>query len=52
LCLNCGKIVEFACPLSQKFKKGVGRQYDFDISGVEVRMTGLCSTCRKRSDGS
>ena len=52
LCLNCGKIVEFACPLSQKFKKDVGRQYDFDISGVEVRMTGLCSTCRKRSDGS
>lgn len=51
LCLNCGKIVEFACPLSQKFKKDVGRQYDFDIGGVEVRMTGLCSTCRKRSDG-
>ena len=52
LCLNCGKIVEFACPLSQKFKKDVGRQYDFDISGVEVRMTGLCSSCRKRSEGS
>ena len=52
LCLNCGKIVEFACPLSQKFKKDVGRQYDFDITGVEVRMTGLCSTCRKRSEGS
>ena len=51
LCLNCGKIVEFACPLSQKFKKDVGRQYDFDISGVEVRMTGLCSSCRKRSEG-
>lgn len=51
LCRNCGKIVEFACPLSQKFKKDVGRQYDFDISGVEVRMTGLCSSCRKRSNG-
>ena len=51
LCLNCGKIVEFACPLSQKFKKDIGRQYDFDISGVEVRMTGLCSRCRKRSEG-
>ena len=51
-CLNCGKIVEFACPLSQKFKKDIGKQYDFDITGVEVRMTGLCSSCRKRSDGS
>ena len=48
LCLNCGKIVEFACPVSQKFKKDVGKQYDFDITGVELRMTGLCSTCRKK----
>ena len=48
LCLNCGKIVEFVCPLSQKFKKDVGRQYDFDITGVELRMTGLCSSCRKK----
>ncbi|MBL7209299.1 MAG: transcriptional repressor [Dehalococcoidia bacterium] len=47
LCLSCGKIVEFACSLSQKFKKDVGRQYDFDVTGVEVRMTGLCSTCRE-----
>lgn len=48
LCLGCGKIVEFACPLSQKFKEDIGREYDFDITGVEVRMTGLCSNCRKR----
>jgi Fe2+ or Zn2+ uptake regulation protein len=48
LCLNCGKIVEFVCPLSQKFKKDIGKQYDFDITGVELRMTGLCSSCRKK----
>lgn len=48
LCLDCGKIVEFACPLSQQFKEDIGREYDFDITGVEVRMTGLCSNCRKR----
>jgi len=48
LCLNCGKIVEFACPLSQKFKKDIGKQYDFDITGVEVCMTGLCSSCRDK----
>ena len=51
LCLNCGKVVEFACPLSHKFKKDIGKQYDFDITGVEVRMTGLCSSCRTRSEG-
>jgi len=48
LCLGCGKIVEFACPLSQKFKKDIGKRYDFDINGVEVRMIGLCANCRKK----
>jgi len=48
LCLNCGKIVEFACPLSQEFKEGVGKRYGFDVTGVEVRMTGLCSSCRRK----
>ncbi|HEX75985.1 MAG TPA: transcriptional repressor [Dehalococcoidia bacterium] len=48
LCLGCGKIVEFACPLSQQFKEGIGREYDFEITEVEVRMTGLCSNCRQR----
>ena len=48
LCLGCGKVVEFACPLSQKFKEDIGKQHDFEINGVEVRMTGLCSACRKK----
>ena len=48
LCLNCGRVVEFACPLSKLFKEDIGKRYDFDITGVEVRMTGLCSSCRQR----
>ena len=47
-CVNCGKVVEFACPVSRKFRDDIGKQYDFDIAGVEVRMTGLCSSCRRR----
>lgn len=50
LCINCGKVVEFACPVSQKLRKDVGKQYDFDITGVEVRMTGLCSSCRHKEN--
>ncbi len=46
LCVNCGKVVEFACPMSQKLRRDVGKKYDFDIAGIEVRMTGLCSDCR------
>jgi len=48
LCVNCGKVVEFACPISRKFREKIGKQYDFDIIDVEVRMTGLCSKCRTR----
>ena len=50
LCINCGKVVEFACPLSQKFRENIGKKYDFDITDVEVRMTGLCSSCRSKGD--
>ena len=48
LCLSCGKITEFACPMSQQLKKDISRQHDFDISSVQVQMTGLCSNCRKK----
>src|SRR4030042_4532745 len=48
LCINCGKVVEFACPVSQRFREDIGKKYDFNITGVEVRMTGLLSTCRNK----
>ena len=47
ICLGCGKIVEFECPLSSKMKKDVARENDFEVTGVEVRMTGYCSQCRQ-----
>lgn len=48
LCVSCGKVVEFACPISRKFRENIGKQYDFEITDVEVRMTGLCSSCRTK----
>jgi Fur family ferric uptake transcriptional regulator len=48
LCTSCGKVVEFACPVSRKLRKDIGKQYNFDITDVEVRMTGLCSSCRSK----
>jgi len=49
LCLGCGKVVEFSCPLSQNLKENISKEHAFEISGVEVRMTGLCSDCHKRN---
>jgi len=50
LCVNCGKVVEFACPVSRKFRENIGKKYDFEITDVEVRMTGLCSSCRSKGN--
>ena len=47
-CNSCGKIVEFACPLSTKFKDRVAQEYSFIITGVEVSMTGVCLECRQK----
>jgi len=47
VCLGCGKVVEFEYPLSQKMKKDIARGKDFEVTGVEVRMTGYCSKCRQ-----
>jgi Fur family ferric uptake transcriptional regulator len=57
LCIGCGKVVEFDYPAGDRFRNNIGRKYDFDITGVEIHLTGLCSDCRKnknrkKSDGS
>ncbi len=47
VCLNCGKIMEFEYPLSQKMKRDIARGKGFEVTGVEIRMTGYCSKCRQ-----
>ena len=47
VCLGCGKVVEFECPLSPKMKKDIAREKGFEVTGVEIRMTGYCSKCRQ-----
>ena len=47
ICLGCGKVVEFASSASNKMKDEVSRENRFEITGIEVRMTGYCPECRK-----
>jgi Fur family ferric uptake transcriptional regulator len=47
VCLDCGKIIEFACPQTGRIKRNVGSDYGFDILHAEVRLEGICSDCRK-----
>jgi len=48
VCLGCGKVVEFECPLSPKMKEDVAREEGFEITGTEIRMTGYCPKCRQK----
>ena len=47
LCLGCGKIMEFEYPLNSKMKRNIAREKSFEVTGVEIRMTGYCSKCRQ-----
>ena len=47
VCLGCGKVVEFKCPLSPKMKEDIAQEKDFEITGTEIRMTGYCPKCRQ-----
>ena len=47
VCVSCGKVVEFKCPLSQKMKEDVSREKGFEVTDVEVSMRGYCSQCRR-----
>ena len=48
VCLGCGKIVEFECPLTQKMKGDIAREKSFEVIGVGVQMTGYCSKCHQK----
>lgn len=50
VCLGCGNIVEFQCPLTSKMKRDIGKKNDFQIFDTEVRMIGLCSHCRTKPE--
>ena len=47
VCLSCGKIMEFEYPLSPKMKRNIAREKGFEVTDVEIRMTGYCSKCRQ-----
>jgi len=50
VCLGCGKIVEFEYKLSQRIKQDLARKQGFEVTGVEINMTGYCSKCRQRRE--
>ena len=48
VCLGCGRVVEFECPLSQKMKEDVSRETGYEVTDAEVQLRGYCPTCQER----
>jgi Fur family ferric uptake transcriptional regulator len=48
VCIGCGKVVEFECPMSHKMMADVSREKGFEVVSTEVRMKGYCPTCRRK----
>ena len=47
ICLGCGKVLEFECELSPKMREEVALNKGFEVTGVEVHMSGYCSRCQQ-----
>lgn len=50
VCLGCGEVVEFECPLCPEMKEEIAHRKGFEVTGVEVHMTGYCSRCRQNRE--
>ena len=48
VCQGCGRVIEFSYPLSRYIKNNVPEAKDFDITDIQVSMTGYCAKCRRR----
>ena len=47
VCLGCGRVVEFSCPLSRYVKRNVAEARDFEITDIKAQVSGYCSRCRQ-----
>ena len=52
VCLGCGRVIEFRCPLTESLKDQFTREQGFEVTEAEVRLAGYCPECRKRLAGS
>jgi Fe2+ or Zn2+ uptake regulation protein len=48
VCIGCGGVIEFECPLTRKIQEDVGAEKDFEVIGIKTLMTGFCARCRAK----
>ena len=48
VCLGCGRVVEFSCPVTCPAKDDIARSMGFKVIESKLRMTGYCPECHKK----
>lgn len=51
-CQVCNALIEFHSPALDRLCRQVARQYDFEVVGHRLFVTGVCAACRKRAGNS
>jgi Fur family ferric uptake transcriptional regulator len=51
ICRGCGKVIEFQSPFSDKWGRGWGEKYDFEITRAHLDLRGYCAECRQEMSG-
>jgi Fe2+ or Zn2+ uptake regulation protein len=47
VCLGCGKVIEFLCPIFRYIKRNIPEARGFEITETEVRVSGYCTECQR-----
>jgi Fur family ferric uptake transcriptional regulator len=48
VCLGCGRVFEFKCPSTERFKSRISKKEGFRVTKAEVRLAGYCPECQER----
>ncbi len=51
VCLGCGRVLEFKCPLAESIKSIISIEEGFKVTDAEVHLTGYCPDCQQRLFG-
>lgn len=52
VCLGCGRVFEFKCPLAESIKTKISTEEGFKVTEAKVHLTGYCPDCQRRLFGS
>ena len=51
VCLGCGRVFEFKCPLAESIKSRISIEEGFRVTDAKVHLIGYCPDCQQRLFG-